>query len=548
MEYIIKNIMNEYELDNALEFEKGFFTHYDCNSEYTREKWLVRMQKHAGLMLYAELNGAVIGIVFGRVEDNGFMTVGPVATGLRYRGKGIAQKLMAELEKRAVEKGITGITLGAAEAAEGFYVRLGYTGSLLVQSEKHSIDELLAYSGKYPVKYTNIYDGTINQVCFELDEPDRELQRAYEKELGDCWTQMVFMKKLLPEIINIPEYGDVCILNEYVDSVKTAKGYVICRSDMQPSVVMNLLKEDNLIIMTGGYLRSSYILHYVHHYENTLSGDLGAENKRVRVSRLCFAACKNSLADVNGFPAGVDFKQWLGENTSGKIYLLPLRRMERIMTDIRRSEEGIAFDFLKSKIFIKPFVYVPSDTSIPKMFLKYVSVFKDKSVADMGTGTGLLALFAAQSGAASVTAVDINPAAAACAYYNVVKSCYTGIVSVVESNLFEEVNGKFDVIIFNAPWVQGKPKNMYELAIYDNNFTILKRFISTAGDYLNQDGIILLQISDISQQTDGSLDILYGQLEHNGFTISVISYIKRKNRMFGKTEKVYLFEVKRVKK
>lgn len=161
------------------------------------------------------------------------------------------------------------------------------------------------------------------------------------------------------------------------------------------------------------------------------------------------------------------------------------------------------------------------------------------------SATGILALLAAQSGAARVTAADINPAAIACTEINAKKSGLNTVTDVVESDLFENISGKFDIILFNAPWVQGKPKNMYELAIFDNHFSVLKRFITQAGERLVRDGMILLQFSDVSQQTDGSLDILYNQLALYGFRITDNFSIRRKNRMFGKAEKVYLFEIRR---
>jgi len=348
------------------------------------------------------------------------------------------------------------------------------------------------------------------------------------------------------EIIKINGYGEINILSEYIESVKSAKECILTTSDIKPSEVMNCLKEDKLVIMAGDYTQSCYIMHYIHHYEHELSGGRhNTELKRTRISRICYIAQNNSLVDVNGLSEDIDFRQWIGDDTGDKLYLLPLRKLERIMTDIGRMAEGISYDFLQSKIYIAPFVYVPSDSSVPEMYAKYSDVFKDKSVADMGTGTGILAILAAQSGAKRVVAADINPAAVICSENNAAKSGYTDIIDVVESYLFENINEKFDVILFNAPWVQGNPKNIYELAIYDNHFLILKRFISDAKQYLNNGGIILLQLSDISQQTDGSLDILYNQLELDGFVITESTFIKRKNRMFGKMEKVYLFEIKK---
>jgi len=200
MDYTINHVTTEQELDDILAFEKKVFgTSTERNSPaYSREKWVERMQTHGDLMLYAKADNEIIGMVFGRVENSKSITVGPVAVDERFRKHGIARELMLLLEKRALGHGINHLALGAAEVAEGFYLKLGYTGTLLIQSEKHSIDELLSLNDKYTVKSTNVYDGAVNQVFIDLPFPDREFQRKYENTLPGCHAGMMFWKILQP--------------------------------------------------------------------------------------------------------------------------------------------------------------------------------------------------------------------------------------------------------------------------------------------------------------------------------------------------------------
>ncbi|MDD4124361.1 MAG: GNAT family N-acetyltransferase [Eubacteriales bacterium] len=196
MDYIIKNVTNENELDKVLAFTEDIFgdrTGWE-SAGYSREKWLERMDSQGDLMLFAEYGGEVIGIVFGRIENGEGITIGPVAVDERFRKYGIAREMMLKLEKRALGHGIHRLCLGATESAEGFYEKLGYTGQLLIQSEKHTIKELIALNPGYLVVYTNIYDEKINQLFLKLDKPDRELQRLYEKTFDECWTQTMFWK------------------------------------------------------------------------------------------------------------------------------------------------------------------------------------------------------------------------------------------------------------------------------------------------------------------------------------------------------------------
>ena len=199
MDYTIKHVICERELDQTLDFEKKVFGHpSETNSPaYSRDKWVERMNSpYNDLMLYAESDSIVVGIVFGRLENERSITVGPVAVDESCRKSGIARKMMYLLEERARAHEIYHLGLGAVESAEGFYQKLGYTGTLLIQSEIQSVDELLTLNPGYTVTHKGVYDGTVNQVFLDLPVPDRVLQRKYENNLKGCYTQMVFGKTL----------------------------------------------------------------------------------------------------------------------------------------------------------------------------------------------------------------------------------------------------------------------------------------------------------------------------------------------------------------
>ena len=194
MNYLLKNVSSEQELEKTFDFFKMIFIDNPViyNPEYSFEKWKERMKNHGDLMLYTSLDNEVIGIVFGRINDNHSMTIGPVAVDENYRGIGIAKEMIFLLEKRVKHYEINSITLGAVESAEKFYSKLGYIGSLLIQSQIHSIEQLLSLNSRYKVKFTNIYDGKVSQVCLELTEPDKDLQKEYEAIFPGCYTQMMY--------------------------------------------------------------------------------------------------------------------------------------------------------------------------------------------------------------------------------------------------------------------------------------------------------------------------------------------------------------------
>lgn len=193
MNYMIKHAENNNDLYSVLNFAEYIFGR---SKQFDRTIWEVRFQSHPELLIYAEVDGQVIGAALSFVEDNGNITVGNVAVDEKYRKHGLAKALMTEIEKQSQMLGAKLIALASVETAEGFYQKLGYTGQMLIQSEKHTVDELIARNPGYPVVFTNVYDGKINQLCLRLDTPDRELQKLYENSLDGCYTQTMFWKKI----------------------------------------------------------------------------------------------------------------------------------------------------------------------------------------------------------------------------------------------------------------------------------------------------------------------------------------------------------------
>lgn len=190
----IDNVKNRDELKAVLDFVYTIFPQIKYD-KYSYDFWELKLDELPELLLCANDGGCVCGSVFAWV-DNGGVTIAHCCVDGAHRGKGIGKALMLEAEKRVRALGYHSIALGSAEGAEEFYEKLGYKGSLLIQSEQYSVDELKSFNKKYEVIYTNVYDGSINQVCLRLPRIDREFQREYEKAFSGCSTQMVFGKSI----------------------------------------------------------------------------------------------------------------------------------------------------------------------------------------------------------------------------------------------------------------------------------------------------------------------------------------------------------------
>jgi release factor glutamine methyltransferase len=112
-------------------------------------------------------------------------------------------------------------------------------------------------------------------------------------------------------------------------------------------------------------------------------------------------------------------------------------------------------------------------------------------VLDMGTGSGVNAVLAA-SRAREVVAVDINPHAVGAAHANAESNGVADRVVALESDLFAEVEGAFDLIVFDPPFRWFAPRDLRERNTTDEDYRTLTSFFREAPSRLTRDGRILL--------------------------------------------------------
>jgi release factor glutamine methyltransferase len=117
---------------------------------------------------------------------------------------------------------------------------------------------------------------------------------------------------------------------------------------------------------------------------------------------------------------------------------------------------------------------------------------------DLGTGSGVGALFAARCGA-RVIATDINPEAARCAQLNAVAHHVEQQIETRVGDLFEPVRGeRFDVILFNPPYYRGQPRDPADQAWRSPD--VFDRFLRELPAHLAPGGRALVVLS-----TDGDI-------------------------------------------
>jgi release factor glutamine methyltransferase len=144
-------------------------------------------------------------------------------------------------------------------------------------------------------------------------------------------------------------------------------------------------------------------------------------------------------------------------------------------------------------------VYEPLEDSF--LMQKWVSkLSKDKIVLDMGTGNGIQAISAFKAGAKKVLAVDIDDESVKTARKNAIN--HNALIDFRNSDLFSNIreNEKFDIIIFNPPYLPYDPNLPSEQDIsggeVGNELSI--EFLKQARTHLNEKGFILLICSSVS--------------------------------------------------
>jgi len=159
----------------------------------------------------------------------------------------------------------------------------------------------------------------------------------------------------------------------------------------------------------------------------------------------------------------------------------------------------------------------------PRIFLssEYFAEFIDgldlrgKNVADVGTGSGVLAFAAARAGAASVLAVDINPNAALCAQENAELNGFGDRVTAVRMDLLADVPPRptFDVILSSPPKHAGEPKDLADRGWHaGDRHRLISDLFKQARERLKPEGRLYVMMA-----SDSDLDLFSRLIDEAGF-------------------------------
>ena len=164
-------------------------------------------------------------------------------------------------------------------------------------------------------------------------------------------------------------------------------------------------------------------------------------------------------------------------------------------------------------------VYIPSDDTF--LLAENLDIKEGQSVLEIGTGSGIVAMYASRL-TDDITVTDINFDACELARKNFTENGIENI-EILWGNLFEVVeNRKFDVILFNTPYLPTEDDEVLDNTInyaFDgglNGRKVIDLFLNEVGNHLNDGGIVQMIQSSLSGN-----DETLARLDEMGFIAEI---------------------------
>lgn len=143
-----------------------------------------------------------------------------------------------------------------------------------------------------------------------------------------------------------------------------------------------------------------------------------------------------------------------------------------------------------------PEVYPPSDDSI--LLIESLDVVPGEKVLEVGCGSGVVSIHCAKNGC-DVTAVDVNPRAVELARRNA--GANGADIPVCESDVYGNVDGVFDTIMFNLPYLPVDEEGLLAKAWSGgpDGLGPLPRLLEGAPDHLVPGGRVVVVVSSLTE-------------------------------------------------
>ena len=358
----------------------------------------------------------------------------------------------------------------------------------------------------------------------------------------------------------IGDLGDVYVPHEFREIVPdNASWKLFTRSELgQFNRIFTHLRRGGVAILCGGWKQVTEVAEYVERKKDELirpspepgrsrkGASRGKDRRKFRsgvmavrttqkeadpLARLmCWADAAGTL-QVNPQPDLPYLLEWAGENQGANEdspFLVPVVKIQRIQNALAATYPVRALGTL---LLASENVLPPHSQETIELFQRGLQSVKSHlphaaAVLDMGCGCGCLTLLAAREVGnlgVKIYASDLLPEAVATTRLNVQRFTEAQNVAfqihvLPGGDLFEPVSKfRFDLIIFNAPWVVSRARNRAEIAIHDEKQQTLQRFFDDVPSYLNPRGRLLIGYADASSAK--AMDRLEAMIGAAGLTV-----------------------------
>ncbi len=184
--------------------------------------------------------------------------------------------------------------------------------------------------------------------------------------------------------------------------------------------------------------------------------------------------------------------------------------------------------FYGRKFFVNEYTLIPRPETelVIKNLLDIPQNSENTKILDIGSGTGCISItLALENKNTIVDSVDISPEAIEIAKKNAIYHDVFDRINFYQSDLFENVKGKYNIIVSNPPYIPLKDKVTLQeevrnydpaLALFtqdDKGLEFYEKIISQASDYLLNNGYIVFETG--INQSESIKEIF----EKNGYII-----------------------------
>jgi HemK-related putative methylase len=199
-----------------------------------------------------------------------------------------------------------------------------------------------------------------------------------------------------------------------------------------------------------------------------------------------------------------------GKTIQPSAFLSIPRQADRL--DERRASELMRVTCAGMDIIVDQGVYHTSGDS--ELMAECVRISADDEFLEVGCGTGVVSIALAKQ-ARRGTAVDINARAVENTRRNAEANDVSNL-TVLESNVFEKVEGTFDVIVCNPPYTNHDARDPIDRMFWDPQDEMKRAFFERVGDYLKPDGRIYFGWANFA---DIDVELPLNLAEQSGFAL-----------------------------